>query len=81
MKKINIKKAITFLVAVIRHTLDGFRKLTGIQYEMRIHECLTCDSLDDTPAPYEHCNECGCPVREKASWKSERCPRNKWYVA
>jgi len=78
MAKFNIKHLATFLIAVGRHILDRWRKLHGIEYWMRIDECMRCEYLDDTPKPWEHCSECGCPVREKASWRSERCPRNKW---
>ena len=79
MGKLNIKALATFAVAIIRHTLDRWRKLDGIEYHMRVDECMRCEHLDDTEKPWEHCNICGCPVREKASWKSESCPRNKWY--
>lgn len=80
MAKYNIKHAVTFLTAVVRHLFDRWRKVEGLRYNMRVDECMRCDSLDDTPEPWEHCKECGCPVREKASWRSERCPKNKWIV-
>lgn len=78
MKKVDIKIIGKFLLAILRHTLDRWRKLKGLHYEIRVHECMQCEELDNTPNPWEHCNMCGCPVREKASWRSETCPKNKW---
>ena len=79
MKKINIKHLFKFIWAIAKHIYDRMRKLEGIEYEMRLHECMQCEEMDGAEEPWEHCNACGCHIRTKASWKSERCPRGKWY--
>jgi hypothetical protein len=79
MRRARVKFLLRFLWALVKHILDRFRKVSKREYKLRIFTCMSCIHLDKTPKPWEHCNECGCPVREKAKWRSEGCPRDKWY--
>ena len=67
-----------FVWALIKHISDGFKKVSKLVYNNRLSVCLRCEYLDKTTRPWEHCNICSCPVRKKASWKSESCPKDKW---
>lgn len=78
MKNLKIKFILRFIWALIKHIIDLGKKTKKFEYNMRLHECMKCEYKDKTPRPWEHCDICGCPVREKASWRSETCPKNKW---
>lgn len=64
-----------FALAVSKHILDNSEKCTKEEYEKRLKICDTCSSRSNN-----RCSEmnCGCLLEVKASWKSEKCPRNKW---
>lgn len=68
----------TFVSAVVRHAVGGFRTVDDAVYEARLAICEPC------PARTEewHCRECGCVLKgetvSKARWAHEECPRDKW---
>lgn len=67
------RKALNFGRAIIKHRADGEAPTTEGEFNRRIELCLVC------PKKYaDICGECGCPLLEKASWRSESCPIGKW---
>ena len=72
-----IHKAANLGHAVVRHVLDGARKLSDDEYEARLTVCRQCPSCDIERMV---CREvrCGCFLRKKAGWRSERCPLDQW---
>ena len=37
--------------------------------------CQSCDFFDESS---DRCNHCGCFLKIKTSWASEKCPIDKW---
>lgn len=68
-------KAYNFAIALFFHVIDGFKK-SSIDLKMkRMETCLKCPhSLNK----WFECDICGCPIEDKTSWKSEKCPQNRW---
>ena len=76
MRKPNLMvKAYNLLKASYKHAKNDFEKADQVLYNDRIHSCSRCDFYNDDDSS---CNVCGCPIATKASWKSEKCPKNKW---
>lgn len=78
MRPIKFKYIKHFIIAMLKHAYNKFKKASKLEVEMRLHECLSCINLDNTKKPWEHCNLCGCPVRKKVKLSSESCPAGKW---
>jgi hypothetical protein len=78
-----LKKISNFSTAVIKHTADGFERLTEDQYHDRL---LICQGSEEKPACEAYnpetfrCRDwrCGCSIKKKAHWRSEDCPRDLW---
>lgn len=67
------RQVLNFGRAVIKHAADGGAPTSEPEFNRRIELCLVC------PKRYaDLCGECGCPIMEKASWRSEGCPIGKW---
>lgn len=63
-----------YIKAVSKHIVDGMVKLDKQESEARLEVCASCDRLGENRT----CLVCGCPVDEKAKWRSEDCPLEKW---
>lgn len=70
---------IHFSVALYRHIRNGMKKTRWRKKRDRYKTCLRC------PGEYlissglgKHCKLCGCPVKDKVAWDSERCPAKFW---
>jgi hypothetical protein len=63
--------------AVVRHIADRGRKVDDQIFEERLAICQDCPSCD---VKRWICREksCGCHLKTKARWASERCPLGKW---
>lgn len=70
-----IQKATNFAAAVAKHALDLGTKVSEEILKQRLDICSSCERLSEDKST---CNECGCPVETKASWRSEDCPLKKW---
>ena len=57
------------------HMKDGFKKVTDEGFQKRLDICKTCEYHN---ANTNQCNKCGCFLKIKASWNSEKCPIDKW---
>lgn len=68
-------RAKSFSSSVANHMADGFKQVPEEEYNRRIDICQKCDQYD---ASSHRCGHCGCFLKLKASWNSEKCPLNKW---
>ena len=59
--------------SLVKHVANGAKKVPNDIYESRINTCDSCDYLQD-----DRCRACGCFVKLKAGWASEKCPLDKW---
>lgn len=70
------KQLLTFSSAVARFVSAGMPRVEPAEYDRRIRDCLACPRL----GPEGRCAHCGCWVSEKALWKTEECPEDRWPV-
>tara|TARA_R100000655_G_C3000062_1_gene194267 strand:+ start:14309 stop:14551 length:243 start_codon:yes stop_codon:yes gene_type:complete len=70
-----LKKLSNFALAAAKFAAGGFIKSTKEIYSTRVLTCLACE---DYNADTDECTICGCPIEAKASWRTEKCPKNKW---
>lgn len=77
----------TFAKAIIRHTANGWKNVSEVDYEQRLAICKGEQGHPSCPhylSSYEggRCGKCGCgmagTVVAKALWESETCPLGKW---
>ena len=61
--------------SVVGHVIDGFKQVTEEEFNKRIDICKGCDQYN---SGQNRCNHCGCFLKVKASWNSEKCPLGKW---
>lgn len=72
-----VRQAISFGKALVGHALNGFKEVPTEQAEERLKVCQGCDRyVENEGAP--RCSECGCFLKEKVKWASEKCPLGKW---
>ncbi len=67
------KKAMNFTKAAARHVANGLKNVPTKVYNSRMELCNDCEKLSNG-----ECSECGCIVKLKAAWGSEKCPIGKW---
>lgn len=73
-----IQKAQNFGAAVARHAQNRFINVaTNIKQE-RLDICKNCEFYNSTNPDNPTCNKCGCFLKIKTSWASEKCPIGKW---
>jgi hypothetical protein len=68
-----LTQAKNFTKATVRHVSNGMRKVTQDVYDRRLQACAECTHKTGT-----RCSKCGCFLRAKAWWASEKCPVGKW---
>ena len=64
-----------FTGSFANHLADGLKKSSEEEFEKRMEICRNCDQYN---SEQNRCNNCGCFLKIKASWNSEKCPLNKW---
>ncbi|QDU10755.1 glycosyltransferase [Gimesia aquarii] len=74
-----MRKAFNFTKAVARHVTNGSKHVDEATYNTRLSTCQACEMCDTSRMVCKH-KSCGCTLRVKALWDSERCPLNKWTV-
>ena len=67
------KKAMNFTKAAAKHVANGLKNVPTKVYNSRMELCNNCEKLSGG-----QCSECGCIVKLKAAWGSEKCPIGKW---
>ena len=70
-----LQKLNSFMRAAAKFAAAGFTKSSREVYDSRVLKCLACISYD---VKNDECNECGCRIDIKASWSTERCPKDRW---
>ena len=64
-----------FTKAVVKHAKDGFNKVTVEEYNRRLQICGKCELREENRCSHV---KCGCFLKRKAWWASEKCPIGKW---
>lgn len=72
-----MKKAFNFTKAVARHVTNGSRHVDEAIYNYRLSICQECEMCDTSRMVCKH-KQCGCTLKVKALWESERCPLSNW---
>ena len=72
-----MRKAFNFTKAVARHVTNGSKHVDETTYNARLSTCHACEMCDASRMICKH-KSCGCTLKVKALWDSERCPLNKW---
>jgi hypothetical protein len=73
--KYNWTLVIRFIKALYRYARTGFKATPRASYEERLLICSACPELD---RKNDRCKVCGCFIKRKAMWKSEKCPKGYW---
>ena len=71
-----IEMAGNFASALAAHVMDGGKKAELPVMQARLETCMLCPQRNG-----ENCSACGCPLTDKASWRSSECPLGKWVHA
>ena len=66
------KKVVNFVVAATNHILNG-GPTTSDEAAYRMEICQNCEKFNQNM-----CDECGCYLPIKTSWKEQECPLGKW---
>jgi hypothetical protein len=72
-----LRRAANLGRAVARHVADGLQRVPQHVLRDRLETCRTCPACDTSRMVCRD-KACGCFLRTKAAWRSERCPRRKW---
>tara|TARA_R100000406_G_scaffold88393_1_gene73708 strand:- start:531 stop:875 length:345 start_codon:yes stop_codon:yes gene_type:complete len=68
-----VQKALNFGEAIVEHVADGMTKVSKNELSARLTICGKCvHNINGT------CNQCGCILTTKASWRSSECPKGFW---
>ena len=67
------QQAKNFAKATSQHVRNGGRSVPEHVKQSRLDVCSGCEYLSS-----DRCSKCGCFVKIKAAWASERCPIGKW---
>lgn len=73
-----IQKAQNFGAAVIRHAQNKMILVANNIKDERMSICSGCEFYNTTNANNPTCNKCGCFLKIKTGWASEKCPIGKW---
>lgn len=68
------EQAKSFVKAATGHIMSGMRLVGQEEAERRWSLCLECERLVDG----SRCGVCGCFMKIKSTWKTQRCPIEKW---
>ena len=67
-------RVIRFIRALWNYMLFGTR-VSDETLEHRMDECSYCSYLNSKKMV---CGKCGCYVKKKARWSTEKCPEGRW---
>jgi glycosyltransferase involved in cell wall biosynthesis len=71
------QQVVNFGGAVVRHAMDGLKKVDETTYAGRLEICGECPSCDTVNWVCRD-KSCGCALKIKAGWRSESCPQGRW---
>jgi len=72
-------KKVNFIVALIKHLLNGGKRTSKEERDRRYSICQGCEFFDKSS-----CTQCGCPISRhekfisKLDWANQHCPVGKW---
>jgi len=72
------KMALNLATAVkseIKSRVSGETLLNPEDIKTRVAICENCEFFNK---PSERCRKCGCFLKWKTAWRSQRCPIGKW---
>lgn len=64
-----------FLNSSIKHLIDNMENVSDEVAACRMSTCQSCEFFDKNSV---RCNSCGCFLKIKTRWASEKCPLDKW---
>jgi hypothetical protein len=73
------KRILNFIVALIKHLLNGGKRTSKEERDRRYSICQGCEFFDKSS-----CTQCGCPISRhekfisKLDWANQHCPVGKW---
>lgn len=67
-----MKRIFRFIKALWRYVLYG-QDVSPDVWNNRYNICKNCEKLKG-----KKCSICGCYVKTKTRWSTEKCPENKW---
>lgn len=70
-----IRKAASFAKATVSHAADGFKNVSSEKKKQRQDICNACEFINKDN---NTCNQCGCYLDVKTSWRTTSCPIGKW---
>jgi hypothetical protein len=69
------QKATGFIKSTISHAADGFANVSSEKKKQRQDICNACEFINKDN---NTCNQCGCYLDVKTSWRTTSCPIGKW---
>ena len=67
-----------FLVALKEEAKSRLIEKNKISEEETNQRYSICEKCEFFHAPTKRCQKCGCFLKWKTSWKSQKCPIGKW---
>jgi hypothetical protein len=76
------QQAKNLATSTFNHVINGMEEVSLPIYEERLKTCMNCPFVNTSDAENPRCSKCGCFLKIKAKWASERCPDTprKWDV-
>jgi hypothetical protein len=68
-----LEQASSLISSVTSWGFSGCKRVPLEVHEDRLHICANCEFKKD-----EKCGVCGCFLKPKTSWITEKCPLGKW---
>lgn len=72
-----IEKAKNFATALVEHISTGRHVVSKRVYELRLSKCVECAYYDSDRVVCKH-SSCGCNLKTKSWWESQKCPLGLW---
>lgn len=69
------EKLKSFTKAAVSHAADGFANVSSEKKKQRQDICNACEFINKDN---NTCNQCGCYLDVKTSWRTTSCPIGKW---
>jgi uncharacterized paraquat-inducible protein A len=59
----------------VRSRVLGAKNVSEDEIKQRLEICNSCEFFQ---APSQRCKKCGCYLKWKTAWRSQKCPVGKW---
>ena len=71
----NSEQIKNFFESLRLHTMNSFKNVSEETKNSRLEICKSCEFFNES---LYQCKQCGCFLKIKASWATEKCPIDKW---